>query len=76
MLSPSARWDEYLEGEEGVRHWEDAVLFARNVADIVSNGPGSIQANPALTQLLWDAATRAEEALRRARERAGETDEA
>ena len=72
ILHPEQRFAEELEGEEGVRAWEDAELTARNIANTVSNGAGSIQASPALTQLIWDAHARAEEALRRARERAGE----
>ena len=70
ILDPGARFDEYLQGEEGVRHWEAAAILARAISDNVSMGPGSIEANPAITQLVWDAAARAEEALRRARERA------
>ena len=70
VLDPGARFDEYLEGEEGVRHWEATARMARVIADTVSHGRGSIEANPAITQLVWDAAPRAEEALRRARERA------
>ncbi len=64
------RFDEELQGAEGVRLWEEAVDAAQTVADGVSNGPGSIQASPpAITQLIWDASARAHEALRRARER-------
>ncbi len=69
ILEPHARFDEDLTGEEGVRMWEEAATVARTVADTVSNGPGTIQANPAITQLVWDANVRAQEALRRARER-------
>ena len=43
------------------------MTLAQAVADTVSNGPGTIQANPAITQLVWDVAERAEEALRRTR---------
>ncbi len=70
LLRPGARFDEDLQGEEGVRLWEEAADVARTVADAVSNGPGTIQASPAVTMLAWDAAARAEEALRRARRRA------
>ena len=72
LLDPAFRFDAELEGAEGVRHWEEAASFARNVVNIVSNGPDSIQASPAITQLIWDASARAEEALRRARERSGD----
>ncbi len=71
LLRPGARFDEDLQGEEGVRLWEEAVDVACTVADAISNGPGTIQASPAVTMLAWDAAARAEEALRRARQRAG-----
>jgi len=70
LLHAGARFDEDLTGEEGVRLWEEAAIVARTVADAVSNGPGTIQASPAVTMLAWDAAARAEEALRRARDRA------
>ena len=69
VLPPHARFDEEFTGEKGVRMWEDAVTLAQAAANAVSNGPGTIQANPAITQLVWDVADRAEEALRRARER-------
>ncbi len=70
LLHPGARFDEDLQGEEGVRLWEEAAAVARTVADSISNGPGTIQANAAITQLAWDAAARAEEALERTRQRA------
>ncbi len=70
VLEPYARFDEDFQGEEGVRMWEEAATLARSLANGVSNGPRTIQANPAITQLVWDASTRAQEALRRARERA------
>ncbi len=69
ILHPGQRFDEELQGAEGVRLWEEAFTAAHALADGVSNGPGSVEASPALTQLIWDAAARAEEALRRARER-------
>lgn len=75
LLRPQARFDEGLQGEEGVRLWEEAAGAAQTIADGVSNGPGTIQANPAITQLVWDAAKRAEVALERARERADEGEE-
>jgi hypothetical protein len=71
LLSPQARFDEGLQGEEGVRLWQEAAVAAHSIADIISNGPGTIDANLAVTQLIWDAAQRAEEALHRARRRAG-----
>ncbi|MBA2715359.1 MAG: hypothetical protein H0U55_17640 [Rubrobacteraceae bacterium] len=70
LLHPGQRFDEDLQGEEGVRLWEEAAEVAQTVADTVSNGPGTIQAGPAVTMLVWDAAARAREALRRARRRA------
>src|SRR5215210_8694631 len=69
VLHPGARFDEDLQGEEGVLMWEEAPAVARIIADGVSNGTGTIQAGPAITQLVWDAAERAEEALARARQR-------
>ena len=72
LLHPEQRFDEDLQGEEGVRMWEEAAQVARTIADAVSNGPGTIQASPAITQLVWDAHERAEEALERARRRTGE----
>jgi hypothetical protein len=70
VLPPWSRFDEELQGEEGVRLWEEAAQMAQTVADAVSNGPGTIQASPAITQLVWDCAERAEAALHRARRRA------
>ncbi len=69
VLRPGARFDEDLTGEEGVRMWEEAAQLAQAAADAISNGPRTIQASPAVTMLVWDAATRAEEALARARRR-------
>ncbi|MDP9476808.1 MAG: hypothetical protein M3R38_14170 [Actinomycetota bacterium] len=69
LLHPGARFDEDLQGEQGVRLWEEAAAVARTVAESISNGPGTIQANAAITMLAWDAAARAEKALARARER-------
>lgn len=71
LLPPWARFDEDLQGVEGVRMWEQVAEAVRALADAISNGPGTIQANPAITQLVWDAAQRAEEALHRARRRDG-----
>jgi hypothetical protein len=50
--------------------WEEAATIAYSIGNIVNKGPRTIQANPAITQLVWDLSARAEEALRRARERA------
>ncbi len=72
LLRPGIRFDEDLQGEEGVRLWEEAAQVAQTVADAISNGPGSIQASPAVTMLVWDVAARAEEALARAVRRRGE----
>ncbi len=72
VLEPYARFDEDFQGEEGVKMWEGAAALARGIAESISNGPDTIQANPAITQLVWDASTRAQEALRRARERAND----
>jgi hypothetical protein len=69
LLHPGARFDEDLEGDEGVKMWEEAAGAAQTIADAVSNGPGTIQANPAITQLVWDAAFRAQVALARAEAR-------
>jgi hypothetical protein len=69
LLRPSARFDEDLQGEEGVRQWEQAAMIAETLADTVSNGERTIQASPAMTMLAWDVAARAKEALRRARQR-------
>ncbi len=76
VLYPSLRFDEDLQGEEGVRLWEEAVAVAQTVADAINNGPGTIPASPAVTMLAWDAAARAEEALRRARLRQRSSEEA
>lgn len=70
LLHPGQRFDEDLQGEEGVSMWEEAATIARAAANLVSEGPGTIRANPAITQLAWDTAERAEEALKRARQRA------
>ncbi len=71
LLHPGQRFDEDLQGKEGVLMWEEASAVARTIADGVSNGPGTIQASPAITMLVWDAVERAEEALARTRRRAG-----
>ena len=75
LLRPQAHFDEDLRGDEGVRLWEEAAQVAWTIADIVSNGPGTIQVTLAITQLVWDAAARAEVALERARRRSGEREE-
>jgi hypothetical protein len=69
VLHPGTRFDEDLQGEEGVRLWQEAATLAQSIADSVSNGPDTIKASPAITQLVWDAAVRAEAALARARRR-------
>jgi hypothetical protein len=68
-LPPGQRFDEDFQGEEGVRQWEEAAIVARTAADMVSGEQGKVEASAALKQLLWDAALRAEEALKRARQR-------
>jgi hypothetical protein len=72
LLDPDQRFDEELQGEEGVRAWEEAALIVHAIGNIVRNGPGTIQASPAITQLVWDLDMRAQEALRRARRRVRE----
>jgi hypothetical protein len=69
LLPPGQRFDEELQGEEGVHQWEEAAIVARTAADMVSGEAGTVKASAALTQLLWDTALRAEEALERARQR-------
>jgi hypothetical protein len=63
MLDPELRCAASLEGEEAVEQWEHAVRFADWLGDD----------NPVLGEaaqhLVWDMRVRAEEALRRARER-------
>ncbi len=75
LLHPGARFDDELQGEEGVRLWEEAAVVARTMADSISNSPGTIQASLAITQLVWDTAARTEEALARARVRLAGTEE-
>ncbi len=70
LLDPGQRYDDELQGEDGVRMWEEAVTITYSIANIVRNGPGTIEPNPAITQLVWDLDLRAQEALRRARRRA------
>jgi hypothetical protein len=70
LLHPDQRFDDELQGEEGVRAWEEAAIITHAIGNMVSNGPGTLQANPAITQLVWDVDARAQEALRRARRRA------
>jgi len=69
LLQPDQRYDDELQGEDGVRMWEEAVIITHSIGNIVRNGPGTIEANPAITQLVWDLDLRAHEALRRARGR-------
>lgn len=75
VLHPDQRFDDELTGEEGVRLWAEAAQVAQAVAAVVSSGPGTIKASPALTQLVWDAASRAEEALERAQRRQAEEEQ-
>ncbi len=69
ILHPDQRWDADLQGEEGVRAWEEAAHITSAVADIVRNGPRTLHVSPAITHLVRDLDARAQEALRRARER-------
>jgi hypothetical protein len=56
-----------LQGEESVEQWHEASAWASwMAAGAEPDGPH----NEAITQLLWDLAERAEEALRRAEARA------
>jgi hypothetical protein len=67
IFDPAFRFGSELEGEEGVRQWEVVAGLAQGFAELADN---SIDlSNPAATQLIGDAAARAEEALRRARAR-------
>ncbi|MDP8947766.1 MAG: hypothetical protein M3N09_06670 [Actinomycetota bacterium] len=67
LVEPDLRPD--LQGEEAVREWEGAVAFITAMTEgFAYTGDGVI--NNATSQLLYDAQRRAEEALRRARERA------
>ena len=72
ILDIGARFDDELQGEEGARMWEEAAIIAHSIGNIANNGPGTIQANPAITTLIWDLSARAREALRRAQERAAD----
>jgi hypothetical protein len=72
LLEPDQRFDDELQGEEGVRLWEEAVTVTHAIGNIVHNGPGTIEPGPAITQLVWDLDARAQEALGRARRRVGE----
>ncbi len=67
LVPPSERF--VFESEEDVAQWE----AARQWADALCRGfadPGGTVINGAACQLLWDLRERAEEALRRARQRA------
>ncbi|MBV9454701.1 MAG: hypothetical protein JOZ19_11380 [Rubrobacter sp.] len=64
ILAPEQRYG--LEGKEGVRQWEEAVQF---VEGMVSLAEDPELFTDATQMLLADALARAEEALRRARER-------
>jgi hypothetical protein len=66
LVDPEARYG--FEGEEAVWQWKEAYKFARALNDgFVAHGRPVV--NHATQQLLHDARERAEEALRRARER-------
>jgi len=66
LVIPEQRFT-YLDNEEDVREWEAAYEFAYSL----SSGFTECKAiNDATRQLLWEMQGRAEEALRRARERA------
>ena len=64
ILEPEVRFG--LEGEEAVHQWTQAVAFMNGLANMAADTP---MLNDATRQLLWDAAARGREALRRARER-------
>ncbi len=68
-LLPAYMRSEKLEGEEGVRQWEQVAEFTEElyVWALHSNIP-----NAAMTQLIMDADVRAREALYRVRKRAQE----
>lgn len=73
IIDPATRYDPELEGEEGVKLWEGVVNLAEGFAELAANRIDLT--NPAATQLIHDAAARAREALRRARERLEGADE-
>jgi hypothetical protein len=58
----------FLDPQEDVRQWEFAYEFAYALTEGFNDSP---VINDATNQLLWDLRDRAEEALRRARKRAG-----
>jgi hypothetical protein len=64
MRPPEGRFG--FEGEEAVWERERATAWARGLANMAD---GADLFDYSTTQLLWDAAERAEEALRRARQR-------
>ena len=68
ILDPAQCYGSELEGEKGVRLWEDAYELASSLAAYTTDHVDL--RNPAITQLANDAAERAREALRRTRERA------
>ena len=67
LLHPSMRM--WFAGEEAVEEWEEAAGFVRGLTEGFAN---YWFLNEATRQLIWDLEQRAEEALRRARERARE----
>jgi hypothetical protein len=68
LLMPEQRFG-FPPNEESVRQWEQTVQLIRALSEGVTNMVPSLP-NRAATQLIWDAQARAEEALRRVRERA------
>ncbi len=66
LLHPEMRYP--FEREEAVEQWEEAAAFAQGLEEGFAN---HWRLNEATRQLIWDLQVRAEEALRRARERAG-----
>jgi hypothetical protein len=71
ILHPERRSVKELEGEAGVEAWREALSYARWLAAM----PENVDVGAATTQLLWDLEMRAEEALRRAEQRAEEKED-
>jgi hypothetical protein len=65
LLDPELRCG--LGGEDAVEEWQEALSFAEALANGFSMAP----VGSATLHLPWDATVRAQEALRRAEERAG-----
>ncbi len=72
LVHPELRY--VLEGNEAIREWSKAATFAQFLADGFACGPFysgfANEFQGAIQQMLWDMEARAQEALRRARERA------